>query len=148
MELYDYARAYLGVPFKHRGRDSRGLDCAGLVWCAYRDAGIVLPDLERYGREPNRRGEMMEVIRRGAEADPIWAGRRQPNEAKAAMRPGDVFVMRFEIEPHHVGIVTPNRLHGLGMIHADGQIGVRKVVEHGMMDWHLERVLAVFRRPV
>lgn len=148
MKLYDYARAYLGVPFKHRGRDSRGLDCAGLVWCSYRDAGVTLPDLARYGREPNRQGAMMDVIRRGAGSDPIWTGRKAAAEVKQILQPGDVFVMRFEIEPHHVAIVTPNEIHGLGMIHADGQIGVRKVVEHGMMDWHFERVLAIFRRPV
>lgn len=148
MELYEYARTYMGTPFKHRGRDLRGLDCAGLVWCSYRDAGITLPDLARYGREPNRLGQMMDVVRECAASEPIWTGRKDVAGARAAIRPGDVLVLRFEVEPHHLAIATPNKLHGLGMIHADGSLGVRKVIEMGMMDWHFERVLAVFRRPV
>lgn len=147
MELYDYARTYLGTPFKHRGRDARGLDCAGLVLIAYRDAGVNLTDLERYGRQPNTLGQMMAVVREGG-GDPVWQGRNQPASAKAEIQPGDVLVMRFDIEPHHLAIATPSDMHGIGMIHADGSQRVRKVVEHGMIDWHLERILAVFRRPV
>lgn len=143
MRLDDYARKYLGTPFKHRGRDPRGLDCAGLVWRAYFDAGLTMPDLARYGREPNRQGRMMAVVRE-ALGEPVWQGRG----ARQVIQPGDVLVMRFEIEPHHMAIAAPDAMYGMGMIHADGTPGVRRVVEHGMMDLHFDRVLAVFRRPV
>ena len=35
---------YLGIPYKHGGRNLDGLDCLGLVYCFYRDAGINVPD--------------------------------------------------------------------------------------------------------
>lgn len=143
MRLDDYARKYLGTPFKHRGRDARGLDCAGLVWRAFFDAGLTMPDLARYGREPNRQGRMMAVVRE-ALGVPVWEGKG----ARSVIQPGDVLVMRFEVEPHHMAIAAPDAMYGMGMIHADGTPGVRRVVEHGMMDLHFDRVLAVFRRPV
>jgi len=37
---------YLGIPFKHRGRDLRGLDCYGLIINVYRDLGYELFDIE------------------------------------------------------------------------------------------------------
>ena len=148
MQLYDYARAYLGVPFKYRGRDARGLDCAGLVWCSYRDAGIELPDLKRYGREPGRLGQLMGTVREAALSGPVWEGRCDVESARIAIQPGDVLVLSFEIEPHHLAIAAPNARHGLGIIHADGMLGTRKVIEVGMIDWHFDKVVAVFRRPV
>lgn len=39
-------RKYLGVPYKHGGRDSSGLDCYGMVVLVYKDLGISLPDYE------------------------------------------------------------------------------------------------------
>ena len=41
--LYAAAIEYVGVPFRHKGRSRAGLDCAGLVFVACRDCGIVLP---------------------------------------------------------------------------------------------------------
>lgn len=39
---------YLGISFKHMGRDTAGLDCWGLVVLAYRDIGIEVLDLSSY----------------------------------------------------------------------------------------------------
>lgn len=38
------ARKYLGIPYRHMGRDSRGLDCLGLAHLFLKDLGIDLPD--------------------------------------------------------------------------------------------------------
>ena len=47
------ARNYLGVPFKHQGRNpSIGIDCIGLAQLAARDCGIVAPDWTDYARHP------------------------------------------------------------------------------------------------
>jgi len=39
---------YLGIPFKHRGRNFSGLDCYGLVIKIYEDLGYKIFDLESY----------------------------------------------------------------------------------------------------
>lgn len=42
-------RAYIGIPYKHLGRDRTGLDCYGLVVAIYRDKlDIELPDVYEY----------------------------------------------------------------------------------------------------
>ncbi len=36
------ARSYLGVPWRGHGRDHLGIDCVGVVECAYIEAGLPL----------------------------------------------------------------------------------------------------------
>lgn len=137
------ARTYLGVPFRHRGRTGRGLDCAGLVWRAYADLGCVLPDVERYGREPHRDG-LMDAMR-AAFGPPVWEGRSLAN--RSLLRVGDVVVLRFEVHPHHIAIVTDDRHHGLGLIHAYSPPGGGgRVLEHGLDARWQSQIVAVFRK--
>lgn len=141
--LVDQARTYLGVPFRHRGRTVRGLDCAGLVWRAYADLGCVLPDVERYGREPHRDG-LMDAMR-AAFGAPVWEGRSLID--RAVLRVGDVVVLRFEVHPHHIAIVTDDRHHGLGLIHAYSPPGGGgRVLEHGLDARWQSLIVAVFRK--
>ncbi|MGJ7544637.1 C40 family peptidase [Variovorax sp. LT1R16] len=139
--LVTSARKYLGAPFQHRGRTAKGLDCAGLAWLAYADLGYTPPDLRRYGRTPHRDGLMQAMS--DALGEPAWEGRAVPREL---LQVGDVVVMRFVEEPHHVAIVCDSASHGLGLIHCYGNIG--RVVEHGLDAMWQDRILAVFRRPV
>lgn len=37
------ARAMVGAPYRYGGHSPRGFDCSGLVWYAYRQAGIRVP---------------------------------------------------------------------------------------------------------
>lgn len=37
------ARKFIGTPFRHSGRSTLGIDCAGLLCMAYNRAGIELP---------------------------------------------------------------------------------------------------------
>lgn len=39
---------YLGIPYKHLGRDLEGLDCWGLIKMIYADLGLELFDLKDY----------------------------------------------------------------------------------------------------
>lgn len=131
--LVEAARKYKNVPFRHRGRTSRALDCAGLVWRAYHDCGLTLPDFLHYSREPHQDGLISHI--RNALGEPV-----------SGLEVGDVIVIRFEVEPHHVAIVTPYPYGGLAMIHACGTN--KKVIEHRMAPDQIKRITHVFRRPV
>lgn len=48
MTPHTLAQKYLGVPYKHRGRDMAGLDCWGLVVLVYKDLGISVLDIKDY----------------------------------------------------------------------------------------------------
>lgn len=44
-QIAEYARKYLGVPYKWGGADPSGFDCSGLVtWVLHHDLGIALPN--------------------------------------------------------------------------------------------------------
>jgi len=42
---------YLGIPYKNKGRDLKGLDCYGLVIMIYRDLGFELLDYWQYAQD-------------------------------------------------------------------------------------------------
>lgn len=42
--LYQTAKKYLGIPYRHMGRDRSGLDCLGLAHLFYQEFGIDIPD--------------------------------------------------------------------------------------------------------
>lgn len=134
--LADQARTYIGTPFKHRGRTSRGLDCAGLIVKAYEDLGAPIADLPLYGRTPFRDG-LMQHVRSQAKEVPIHQ-----------MQPGDVAVLRFDKDPHHLAIIGDDVFGGLSLIHADGSVHVSRVVESRLTDDKKKQIVAVFRRPV
>jgi len=42
-------RSYIGIPYKHLGRDKKGVDCYGIVVMIYKDKlGVELPDVHLY----------------------------------------------------------------------------------------------------
>jgi cell wall-associated NlpC family hydrolase len=108
-DIVDTARKYLGVRYKHQGRNEFGLDCLGLVVRVAHDLGLSDEDSNDYGRVPDGRRLMREM---DARLDPVQTA-----------QPGDVLLMRFEQNPQHLAIVTDR-----GIIHSYAQ--VRQVVEH------------------
>lgn len=106
------ARAYLGVPFRHLGRNRRGLDCVGLVMAAYEDAGAIDAAAlqtgkdQRYGPVPNEAALLSTLETMGVGRVP-WKGRRA----------GDVLLLLVGGERSHVGILTTDRGYET-MIHA------------------------------
>ena len=134
------ARKYIGCPFRHRGRGPVRFDCAGIVWRAYHDCGVDLPDFRLYGGDPHRDGLLSHV--RAALGDPVHSG----PPPMAALQPGDVLLLRYEHEPHHLAMVADYPLGGLSMVHADGHAG--RVIEHILTVDHLRMITHVFRRPL
>lgn len=133
------ARSYItagpdgeSVPFKHRGRSVRGVDCLGLVVVAMAEAGRTMRDKAVYGRDPSNDG-----IREAAVAH-----FGQPIEL-ANVRPGDVLLMQWHGQPNHVGIVGDYVLGGLSLIHSLAQ--EKRVVEHRLADPWPRRVTEAFR---
>lgn len=133
------ARAYLDVPFVHQGRTRAGLDCAGLALLAYRDCGVVLPDLKAYGREPFNDGLVGAITR--ALGDPIAVAPVRTRQLQA----GDVIVVRYDINPHHVAIVSDYLHGGLAVIHCDGH--TKRVIEHRLAPDMVARITHAYRKP-
>ena len=121
------ARALVGTRFRPQGRvPELGLDCAGLVLCAFKLPG----DLVRrdYRLRGDHHEEMMRELARVFR--PV---------APSRPRSGDLLLMRVADDQLHLGIVTE-----LGFVHADARLG--KVVETpGPPTWP---VIGVFRRRV
>jgi len=150
--LADAARAYIGTRFKHRGRSRRGIDCAGLVKVAYADCGVDLPDYLLYGREPHRDGLTARIT--AALGEPVHVAPVQMDQ----LQDGDVIVLRYEVEPHHVAIVSERDYAGQSvrtLIHADGwgpQVpgasSPGSVHEHRLHPSFLNQITHVYRRPV
>lgn len=109
-KIIDVARGYLGVPFRHRGRNRAGVDCAGLVICALRDL-LVLPDdyiEQRYSRTP--------VV--GLVEDTLLRFCKKVE----APRCGDILLLSFLHNPCHVAFYAGNSI-----VHAYEERG--KVIE-------------------
>lgn len=138
--LVESARKYIGVPFRHRGRSGKNLDCAGLVLLSARDIGVVLPDIKHYGREPFRDG-LLEATRAAFGRE--FASGPLPIHL---LLPGDVLLLKFDIHPHHVGLVGDHPLGGLSLIHANADVTQNgKVVEQRLDAMWLSRITHVFR---
>lgn len=81
----DIARAQLGKPYRYGGAGPRGFDCSGLVYYAYRKAGIPVP---RTTSALYRNAERISLSR---------------------LRPGDLLFFRLSAERvAHVGIYAGN----------------------------------------
>lgn len=143
-ELVRTARRYLGVPFKHRGRNPAvGFDCAGYPRHCFAELGVEIPDVRKYGREPHNEG-LVEGVTRGLGA-PILTGPVRREQLQV----GDVCIQRFEIYPHHIFIVGDYYLGGLSCLHADGDQGpYSRVVEVRLDDDRIALITHVFRKPV
>ena len=141
--LADAARAFDGVRFRHRGRTATGLDCVGLGVAAYAACGVAVPDFRLYGREPFRDG--MVRYMGAALGEPVAVA----PVAADSLRDGDVVLIRFAVNPHHMAIIGSAEYGGvpaLTLIHADGMVG--RVLEQRLTPDVAARITHVFRRPV
>lgn len=105
------ARGWLGVPFRHQGRDGHGLDCVGLPLVVGQSLGLLDPrlDVANYGRLPT--GELIERL-------------REHCRPLTAALPACLVVIAWTRIAAHVALCT-----GETLIHAYQSVG--RVVEHG-----------------
>lgn len=137
-KLVEAARGYIGVKYRHRGRSRVGLDCAGLLVLAYRDCGVPTSEFILYGRTPHEDGIVKHTT--AALGDPI---------PTRELQDGDVLIMRFARDPHHMGLVASvmyGDLQAFNIIHAEGHTG--RVLEQRLTPDMLARVTHVFRKGV
>jgi hypothetical protein len=130
------ARSLIGTPYHAHGRVAGvGIDCPGVpvVACWISGASPRSFDVDYYPMTPD--GTMLD---RCAE--------HMTRIPQADMRPGDVLVVRWGKEPHHMGIVG-DRGAGLSLIHAENWRH-KKVVEHRLcFTDNAMQFVAAFRLP-
>ena len=131
--IVETARSYKGVPFKHRGRNRRGVDCVGLGWCVASDIGMNPVDLEGYSRQADGNTLLRELQRR----------MHRKNPKLRAL--GDMICLRDYTTTYHVAIIGDHETAGLSMIHAWSPR--RMVVEHGINESWREKIVACFEFP-
>lgn len=130
------ARSWLGVPYRHQGRDrDTGVDCIGLVIVVAKALNLVDAafDVSGYSRVPDGSSLM-----RLASANMT---RTTLAEAKA----GDILVVSFGAEPQHFAILYDHPNGGLGIIHA--AMRNRKVIENRLVFSSVMKFIAVFKLP-
>lgn len=128
------ARAYVGVPYRHLGRDRRGLDCVGLVLAAHQDCGLLAGvDHLGYGRRP--RGHTLQAL-------VGLYGRRVP-VAEACV--ADVLVFAgSERLPCHLALVSESQPR-IQIVHAWAEF--RRVAEHALEGFSGGAPVAAYRHP-
>lgn len=127
------AKRYIGVPFRHQGRNpSVGIDCVGLLVLSARDCGYgSLSDYDgtSYDRNPAR-GELERRIGRALTPYP-------------ELLPGCVVCMDFFGKVRHVGIISQLDDGRLGLIHSYNK--PPRVVENGINERWMDFIKSVYR---
>lgn len=119
------ARSWLDTPYIHQHRSKgHGVDCVGLVIGVARALGLVEPDFDVTGYEPTPDGKTLL-----SECD-----RFMDRISFHLMKPGHVLVLRFDVDPQHMGIVGDYMHGGLTLIHAYARSNGKGRVEERRLD--------------
>lgn len=145
MSAPDRARALLGVPFQHQGRDARvGLDCIGLLACVFADTPYAAHDARDYAPDPH--DGLLEGRLRACFGEPVVAAPGREPVPLERLREGDVVALRYEHAIRHVGLIGAVQYGSerhLTLIHTDNMVG--RVVEHRIDIKWARRIALVFR---
>ena len=130
-DIVTAARGWLGVPWRHQGRNEHGVDCVGLLVVVARALGLSDYDSAAYGRDPSGDGFLKHFGEAGGT-------RVSPSKAEE----GDIAVFRSGPYPVHAGFLTLK--HGVRhVLHASASAG--KVVEEPVTT--AAPLVACFRLP-
>lgn len=132
-QVVECARSWIGTPWKHQQRlKGEACDCAGLVIGVGAEVFGIRAQIPPYGHTPHN--GMLEKI----------VSEHMVRKHVSRMLPGDVLLLSWEREPHHMAIVSD--IDGaLGIVHA--WVDMRKIVEHVIDDQWRARIRAVFEFP-
>lgn len=130
-DIVEAARAWLGTPWRHQGRNEHGLDCIGLLVVVYRSLGLMSYDSTAYSRDPDAAKFLQHFT---------LAGGIRINAADAL--DGDALVFRQTKFPVHGGICSTMHARR-SVIHA--HIMRRRVVEEIVLPE--APLLAAYRLP-
>lgn len=129
-DLVTLARTWIGVPFRHQGRNRAGVDCGGLLLAVAADAALDVIAPATYSLSPDPQ-MIADTLQTNCQSVPL-----------DAVQPGDVLLFSFAGEPRHVGIAS--ELAGQpAVIHAWQKPG--KVVEHRLDATWRQRLRAAYR---
>ena len=123
--LIEAARSYLGVPFRHAGRDRNGVDCVGLILAAARESGMFDYQPRGYARGDSSR-LVAEVERFAVEVE---------TEPEA----GCLLLLECRGEVTHCALVSERDT----ILHADERRG--RVVEQRLQAAIRRRVVRCYR---
>lgn len=130
IDIVTIARTWIGVPFRHQGRNRAGVDCGGLLMAVAADAGLDVIAPATYSMSPDPQ-VVIDTLQTNCEHVPL-----------NAVQPGDVLLFSFAGEPRHVGIAS--ELDGQpAVIHAWQKPG--KVVEHRIDSTWRARLRTAYR---
>lgn len=139
LEVVAEARSWVGTKYQHQQRmKGAAVDCIGLVIGVARALHLVPQDFDINGYSGQPDGHsLMRQAKAHMKQIPV-----------SGMRPGDVVVMVFDVDPCHFGIVGDYRHGGLSMIHAlQRHGGGGSVVEHRIAPFNKDRIVAAFSLP-
>lgn len=129
-EIIDAARGWIGTPWRHQGRNRRGVDCIGLLVVVARGLGLTVEDVAGYRRRQDGR-ELLSQLRSQLEVSSLtnW-------------KEGDIGVFKESSFPIHVGFL--GRRGGTAtVIHAHARR--RQVIEEALTPYGAP--FAVFSLP-
>ena len=130
--IVEEARKYLGVRYRHQGRNMHGLDCAGLIIVVGNKLGLMDYDITNYPRRSSGDTFCGYFVEAGFQHIPLHSA-----------LPGDVVLTRDRDLPCHCGFVSEKR-GKLSFIHST--LMRRKVVEEPLEYWE-PKVTATLRFP-
>ncbi len=132
------ARTWIGVPWRHQGRDRVAIDCAGLLECVGNATGAI----NYIGpKDYRRQSQGMKFLRHFARA-----GCRE--KATSLAEDGDilVFIVEDGALPRHCGIRSTR--NGVpSFVHSYGAPNWRRVVEEALAGKWEDQLVAVWQYP-
>ena len=147
-QIVDCARSWLGVIWRHQGRNRSGVDCGGLVACVGQGLGVFPVEADAFGYDRLPTLNLMVRTMSG------WM-RKKTGPEFDDRRLGDVVVMKPTNAykwPSHLGILSRLPSGELGMIHSYNAVGTQFGVEKdGVIETHYagwwDNTVALFEYP-